>query len=220
MIKLLIFDLDGTILNTLDDLADSMNYTLAHFNLPTHQTEKYKTFVGNGMAKLTHRALPENLRTDEYEKRVLDFFMDYYSKHSLDKTAPYENILQLLNNLKERRIKLAVVTNKAHTAAIKICEHFFGDIFDIVIGQSDKFKTKPAPDSVNFVLNTLGVSANESLFIGDSNVDMQTAHNAEIKSIGVLWGFRSKEELINAGADYTVCTPQEIYDIVRSKNNA
>lgn len=216
MKKAVIFDLDGTLLNTLDDLADSMNFALKSAGLPTHPVESYKYFVGNGMVKLTERVLPPDKSNDKSVfAQVFDCFMNRYKDHSRDKTAPYEDIEKLLHSLRENGIKIAVVTNKAHDAAQKVVSHYFGDIFDIVIGQSEQVKVKPDPSGVKFVMSELSVNADECLFVGDSSVDMQTAKNAKTTAIGVLWGFRLKDELCENGADYIVLNPMEILKIAK-----
>ena len=214
MKKAVIFDLDGTLLNTIDDLGDSVNYVLKKHNYPTFSIEEYKYKVGNGMRKLIERSLPENKRNDETIEQILAEFMAYYSEHKMDKTAPYDNIEQLLKTLKQKGVKTAVVTNKAHISAKPLMDEVFPDLFDAVIGQKEGVPTKPDPTSVFAVLKELGVSADECLYLGDSGVDMQTAKNAGIFGIGVLWGFRKADELIENGAKKLIGKPQELLELL------
>lgn len=214
MRKAVIFDLDGTLLNTLDDLAGSMNYALTVHGLPTYDVEKYKYFVGNGMSMLAFRVLPDEKKEDgALHRALLNTFLAHYAEHSLDKTRPYDGIDQLILSLRRSHIKTAVVTNKAQQAADKVIGHFFPDCFDAVVGQSEKVKTKPDPSGVRSVLRRLSVKEDECLFVGDSSVDMITAINAKIESIGVLWGFRTERELIESGARNIARTPDDIFKI-------
>ena len=214
MKKAVIFDLDGTLLNTIDDLGDSVNYVLKKHNYPTFSIEEYKYKVGNGMRKLIERSLPKSEQTDEKIEQILAEFMAYYSEHKMDKTAPYDNIEQLLKTLKQKGVKTAVVTNKAHISAKPLMDEVFPDLFDAVIGQKEGVPTKPDPTSVFAVMKELGVSADECLYLGDSGVDMQTAKNAGIFGIGVLWGFRKADELIENGAKKLIGKPQELLELL------
>ncbi len=214
MKKAVIFDLDGTLLNTIDDLGDSVNYVLKKHNYPTFSIEEYKYKVGNGMRKLIERSLPENKRNDETIEQILAEFMAYYGEHKMDKTAPYDNIEQLLKTLKQKGVKTAVVTNKAHISAKPLMDEVFPGLFDVVVGQKEGVPTKPDPTSVFAVLKELGVNADECLYLGDSGVDMQTAKNAGIFGIGVLWGFRKADELIENGAKKLINNPQELLELL------
>ncbi len=208
------FDLDGTILNTLDDLADSANHVLAAKGFPVHPTERYKTFVGNGIPKLIERMLPSGA-SEQIIADTLTDFQAYYALHKNDKTAPYPGIPELLQALKARGIKLCVLSNKQHDLSVAIVRHHFGaDTFNIIQGQSDRFPTKPDPTSCRFIMEQLSISAPHTLYVGDSNVDMQTAHNAGLIACGVSWGFRSVEELTQAGADVIVTRPSDILSFV------
>jgi len=214
MIKAVIFDLDGTLLNTIDDLANSVNFMLRQFGFPTFSVDEYKYKVGNGMRKLIERSLPKTHGSDEQIEKSLKVFMDYYNQHKSDNTAPYKDIINLLNDLKTKGIKLAVVTNKAHVSANPLIKNTFPDIFDEITGQKENVPTKPNPQSVFNTLEKLNVTPDECLFVGDSGVDMQTAKNAEIKAIGVLWGFRKKEELLQDGADEIISSPLELLKFI------
>ena len=215
MVKAVLFDLDGTLINSIDDLADSVNHTLEEFGYPTHETEKYKYFVGNGMRKLIERALGES-KAGEVDG-VLEKFMDYYKLHSLDKTRPYDGVTELLDTLTKKGIISVIVTNKAHSAAEKIGNHFFGDKIK-VYGQREGVPTKPDPALGNIALYELGINKNECIFVGDSGMDMAVGVNAGITPVGVSWGFRTKDELWDNGARYIVDTPAELLCIVEKLN--
>ncbi len=214
MVKAVIFDLDGTLLNTIDDLANSVNFMLKQFQFPTFSVDEYKYKVGNGMRKLIERSLPKTHKTDNQIDMSLSVFMEYYNQHKNDNTAPYKGIIDLLNELKNKGIKLAVVTNKAHISAKPLIENTFPNIFDEIAGQKEGIPTKPNPQSVLNVLEKLNVTPDECLFIGDSGVDMQTAKNAQITAVGVLWGFREKSELIQNGADEIISSPLELLKFI------
>ena len=214
MVKLIIFDLDGTLLNTIDDLANSVNFMLEKCGFPTFSVDEYKYKVGNGMRKLIERSVPIETQTEEKIEKHLKIFMDYYNEHKNDNTAPYDGIIDLLNELKNKGIKLAVVTNKAHISAKPLIENIFPCAFDEIVGQKEGIPTKPNPQSVLSVFKKLNVTPDDCLFVGDSGVDMQTAKNAGIKAVGVLWGFRKKEELIEDGADEIISSPLDLLKII------
>lgn len=193
--KAVIFDLDGTLLNTLDDLADSVNYVLENNMFPKRTIEEIKSFVGNGIYKLIERALPSESSTEIIQKCYEEFSV-HYKENMTNKTRPYLGILELLDELKKNSIKVAIVTNKADFAAEKLCKDMFGDRIDVVVGGNKFRKNKPAPDNVLFAIDKLGVSKDDIVYIGDSEVDAQTAQNAGIDFIAVLWGFRTKEQLL------------------------
>lgn len=213
MFEAVIFDLDGTILNTLDDLADSANHVLAAQGFPTHPTEQYKTFVGNGIPKLIQRILPVDA-SDEVFECTLAEFGKYYNAHKNDKTAPYAGIPEMLTELKSQGLKLCVLSNKQHDLSVQIVKHHFGeDTFDLIRGKMEQFPAKPDPASCNDVISLLNIPRSNILYVGDSNVDMQTGHNAGLTKCGVSWGFRSVDELKSAGADYIADSPQDILKI-------
>ncbi|MGG7059100.1 HAD family hydrolase [Clostridium tertium] len=214
MFKVAIFDLDGTLLNTLDDLANACNYALNKFNFPIHEVDKYKTFIGNGIYKLVERAVPEGKKDSGTVTTVLEVFNKYYNEHMMDMTKPYEGVLDLLDKLAMNEVKLAVVSNKKHDFTIEIVKKYFSDRFDLVFGHRDNYKEKPDPVSVLEVIEAFNISKEECIYIGDSNVDIITARNAGIKSIGVSWGFRGKEELEREGADYLANNTEELEDII------
>ena len=211
--KAVIFDLDGTLLNTLSDLADSANHVLSELSLPIHDYESYKYFVGNGIPKLIERCLPADRQ--ELHSKALSMFSEYYALHSKDKTAPYDDIKELLGTLSEKGLKLGVITNKAHDIAVKVVEEYFGrDIFGRIRGLDDSIKAKPDPSGALSVMECLGVTPSDVLYIGDSGVDMQTAKNAGFTPLGVLWGFRKKDELIENGAKYIAQKPLDILNYI------
>lgn len=215
MYKYVIFDLDGTLLNTLDDLADAGNYALSAMGFPTHETEKYKYFVGNGIPKLIERIVPVN--SDEAAvKRVHDIFSQYYEAHCLDKTKPYDKIPEMLKKLKSCGVKTAVATNKDHMFSVKLINDFFGSNVDFVCGRKDGFPKKPDPYIVNLLIERLNAEKKETLYVGDSNVDMETALNAHLDSCGVLWGFRTKKELLESGAKHIAGNAEQLLDLIIS----
>lgn len=214
MIKAVIFDLDGTLVNSLFDLATACDYALSQKGFPTHTVEEYKYFIGNGIPKLIERALPEVNRNAYTIEVVKEIFLKYYSVHFADKTVAYSGMKETVTELKDRGLKLAVVTNKADNMAKSVVNAVYGDIFDIVVGLNDKFPAKPNAASTLDTLNKLSVTPDECVFVGDSAVDIQTANNAGIKSVGVLWGFRDREELTENGATYIIENPQELLQII------
>ncbi|OHD08023.1 MAG: hypothetical protein A2Y41_05840 [Spirochaetes bacterium GWB1_36_13] len=208
--KALLFDLDGTLLNTLEDLADSFNYSLQQSGFPTHETESYKQFVGEGALKAIERALPEGEKNPEIIQKVLSVFNHHYFQNCFKKTKPYEGILPLLEKLKSEKIRLGIITNKSQHFAEQTVLYYFKNNFDLLIGEQKSFPKKPDPKSVFYALDYFQVSKDEVYFIGDSKTDMQTAQNAGIKSIGVLWGFRTKKELIDNQANVLIEQPEKI----------
>ena len=216
MYKAVIFDLDGTLLDTLEDLADACNYALVKCGFPIHQVEDYRKFVGDGKYKLIERTIPKNNKTPEVINKVLDIYDEYYEKHMMDKTRPYPGIIELLDSLNEKGLKLAVVSNKPHEFATKIVKIFFEARLHLVFGHRVNFPTKPDPATVFETIKNFKVTPKECIYVGDSNVDIRTAKNAGIKSVGVGWGFRGKEELEAEGADFIVSTAQELEKLILS----
>lgn len=194
-----IFDLDGTILNTLDDLADSLNHVLEANNFPTHTIDEVRMFVGNGIRKLIERALPQDADNATREN-IYKQFSEYYGQHSQDKTRPYDGIPELFRELHNVGIKIAVNTNKDEDIAKVICEKYFPGMIDAVAGGRTDTPIKPAPAGVNKILKTLNIPKEEALYVGDSDVDIQIGANCGIDEIGVAWGFRGEEFLRQHGA--------------------
>ena len=213
--RLAIFDLDGTLLDTVADLANATNQALAQCGYPTHPTDAYYQFVGNGINKLFYRALPEEARTEENVLRIRSLFVPYYNEHNADDSRPYPGVSELLRELQAQGIQVAVASNKYQQATVKLVGHFFPDIrFAAVYGQREGVAIKPDPTIVADILNDTGISRSDTIYIGDSGVDMQTARNAEVESIGVSWGFRSVEELIDNGAEHIVHRAEEIAALI------
>ena len=211
MKKLVIFDLDGTLLNTISDLGAACNHILENNGYPTHPLEAYRWFVGRGIRNLIVNALAPNALSDEEIDRLLEQFKSYYTAHKTDLTRPYEGINDLLDSLRQTGIHLAVASNKFQQGTEELVRHYWGDqLFDVVLGQREGVSIKPDPQIVHDILAATGIAATDSLYVGDTGIDMQTAANAGVESVGVCWGFRSKEELEAAGACHLINTPAEL----------
>ena len=196
MKQLAIFDLDGTLLDTVADLANATNQALQQCGYPTHPVEAYYQFVGNGINKLFARALPAEHSTEENVMRIRALFVPYYNEHNADCSRPYPGVVALLRTLQERGVQLAVASNKYHEATLKLVRHFFPEIhFAAIYGQREGVAIKPAPDIVFDILRDTGIAKEKTLYVGDSGVDMLTALNAQVDAVGVTWGFRPKLEL-------------------------
>lgn len=209
--RLVIFDLDGTLLNTIGDLAVACDYMLRLRNLPTHSFEEYCSFVGNGILRLVERALPEELRTESYVKAARADFLAYYIDHIDEHTTPYDGITALVDELQRRGYKLAVASNKFQAGTEKLIRKFFPTIdFVDVCGNREGVPLKPDTALIDIILEQAAMPREQCIMVGDSAVDIQTAHNAGIHSIGVTWGFRSREELIEAKAEQMVDNTNEL----------
>lgn len=204
-----IFDLDGTLLNTLADLAASTNYALRAHGLPERTTEEVRTFVGNGVKKLMERAVPQGLDNPKFEETFATF-REHYLQHSLDTTSPYPGIVALLRELRHRGKRVAIVSNKFYAATQELARHFFSDTVEVAIGEREDIRKKPAPDTVQEAMRQMGVGKDGAVYIGDSEVDVQTARNVGIPCISVLWGFRDRDFLLGQGASCFVEQPEEI----------
>lgn len=210
-----IFDLDGTLLNTLGDLRAATNHALEVRGLPPHSMEEIRQFIGNGIRLLICRAMPEGTPEAEIDA-ALDDFKAYYAAHIHDRTVPYDGIPQLLTALRKRGIKVAVLSNKIDSASQQLIEYFFPGKTDVVFGEHVDVPRKPDPTSCRMVMQQLGVQPEQVLYVGDSGTDMQTAKNAGLYAVGVTWGFRSKEVLLEYGADILVHRPEQILQILDS----
>lgn len=210
-----IFDLDGTLLNTLGDLRAATNHALEVRDLPPHSMEEIRQFIGNGIRLLICRAMPEGTPEAEIDA-ALDDFKTYYAAHIHDRTVPYDGIPQLLTALRKRGIKVAVLSNKIDSASQQLIEYFFPGKTDVVFGEHVGVPRKPDPTSCRMVMQQLGVQPEQVLYVGDSGTDMQTAKNAGLYAVGVTWGFRSKEVLLEYGADVLVHRPEQILQILDS----
>lgn len=213
MYKAVIFDLDGTLLDTLDDLANAVNFALREFSFPERTKEEVRSFIGNGVVKLMERSTPENTDS-ETQENCLDCFRKYYLEHMRDNTAPYEGIPALLKSLKDKGIKTAVVSNKLHSAVAGLCEEFFGCLIDEAFGVSEEKERKPSPVNVFKAMEKLSSDKENTVYIGDSNVDVETAHNASLKCIGVTWGFRNRENLVSYSCDFIADTTDELLRLI------
>ncbi len=211
--KLVIFDLDGTLLYTLEDLMNSVNFTLDLFGYELCTLDEISSFVGNGVGNLMRSALPTDIDDKEFES-CFACFKERYSKHCCDKTRPYDGIMDVLETLKRRGINVGIVSNKYQAAAEDVCEHYFAGLYDMVVGESESCRRKPAPDGINMICEKLGVSKEESVFFGDTEVDVAAGNNAEVYCVSVLWGFRDREFLKNNGAHVFIKNPLEIVDIL------
>lgn len=216
MKKLVIFDLDGTLLNTIDDLGEAANYALETVGFPTHAIASYPYFVGNGVTKLLERVLPEDARNDTNVSTLRKYFMEYYEVHNADNTKPYPGINELLSSLQEEGIKLAVASNKYDSAVKKLITHYFPEIeWAAIEGQKEGVPVKPDPSIVFEILSKCPTPKSDVLYIGDSGVDIETARRACVTSCGVTWGFRPITELIANHAEHIVNQPHEIIDIIQ-----
>ena len=206
-----IFDLDGTLLDTLDDLAAAVNYTLRTYGMPEHSRDDIRRFVGNGVRMLMTRAVPNGEQNPQFEE-VFSTFRMYYMQHSLDTTHPYDGVPEMLAALKQRGCRLAVVSNKFNKATKELCRHFFADTIEVAVGEheAEGIHKKPAPDTVIEALSQLDVGRENAVYVGDSDVDLETAHNACLPCISVLWGFRDKEFLLAHGAKTFINHPNEL----------
>lgn len=213
MYKHVIFDLDGTLLNTIDDLADAGNHVCTLHSWPTHTVDAFKLMVGNGIPKLVERFAPQGTSQEMLDQAYQEF-MDWYGVHKEDKTAPYAGMPEVAKALREAGVSIAVLSNKADVMAGPVVEHYYPGIFPVVQGALPGLPTKPDPTLLYKLMERLGATREDTLFVGDSNVDIRTAKNGGLTGCGVLWGFRSREELEAAGADVIVSTPQELQNLI------
>ncbi len=218
MIKAILFDLDGTLADSLIDLADGVNRALKLKGYPTHPVEAFKYFVGDGIPKMIERALPENQRTQEIIDEVKSIFMPYYAVHYADNTYAYSGMPELVNSLKAQGFIVAVVTNKEQAMANEVVTSLYGDVFDLIFGKRDGIPAKPDPTAALMAMSELGVQPRECVFIGDSGMDVKTAVNSGAVPVGELWGFRKEDELLKNGAEYIIKHPNELLDIIEELN--
>ncbi|MGM9649766.1 MAG: HAD family hydrolase [Butyricicoccaceae bacterium] len=205
-IQAVIFDLDGTLLNTLGDLRNAVNYALRRRGWPERTTEEVCAFVGNGIRNLMRLSMPEGMPDDVIDAGLAEFY-EYYSAHMQEETVPYDGILELLRQLKADGKKIGILSNKVHTAAVPLCRHYFGDLPDVIFGERPGVPRKPDPTSCLELMEKLGVTREETVYVGDSGVDMNTARNAGLLACGVTWGFRSRQVLLTSGANLLIDTP-------------
>lgn len=212
--KNIIFDLDGTLLDTLGDLHTSTNYALLSCGYPERTLDEVRQFVGNGVGLLIHRAAPQGISDADYQ-HCFSIFREHYAAHCLDTTQPYPGILPLLQTLKTMGVKTAIVSNKMQPAVDELNERFFSNLTDVAIGETPEVKRKPAPDMVWKAMKLLGVDKEDTVYVGDSDVDILTAKNAGLECLSVLWGFRSKDFLIQHGATTLIHAPADILTLIK-----
>ncbi len=218
MYRWVIFDLDGTLLNTIDDLADAGNWVCEQHGWPTHQTAEYCYMVGNGIPKLVERFTPPENRDSETLKQVLAEFSARYDAHKEDKTAPYPGMVELIRRLDAAGVVTAVLSNKADDLAGPVVERYYPGLFSVVQGALPGVPVKPDPALLHRLMERMGADPENTLFVGDSNVDIQTAKNGSLPGCGVLWGFRTQAELEEADADFLVSDPEQLYALITAKN--
>lgn len=215
MKQYVIFDLDGTLLDTIADLADATNYALEQLGYTTHPITAYNYMVGNGVTKLLERALPEDMRTTRMVEAMRCHFLEYYDVHCTDRTTIYPGISDLLDELAARGIATAVTSNKYQRAVTHLISHFFGQLpWAAILGHQENVPVKPDPSIVFMALNAHPTPKDNVLYVGDSAVDMETAQRAGVESVGVSWGFRTRSELSGAGADHVVDSPDDILSLL------
>ncbi len=209
MYQFILFDLDGTLLNTLEDLTSAVNYAMRTFSLKEHTQEEVRSYIGNGIRELISRSIGA---ADAPFEEVLQAFREYYQDHGVDATKPYDGVLELLKTLQSQGKYCVVLSNKVHAATQRLCKHYFGDLISLAVGEreSEGIRKKPAPDAVYAVMRELGANAENTVYIGDSEVDIQTACNAAIPCVSVTWGFKDKEFLLQNGATVIADTPEEL----------
>ena len=218
MIKAVLFDLDGTLADSLIDLADGVNRAIASKGFPTHPVEAFKYFVGDGIPKMIERALPESNRDADTVNEIKDIFLPYYAVHYADNTYAYEGMPELVTALKEQGFIVAVVTNKEQNMANEVVLSLYGNVFDLIFGKRDGIPAKPDPTAALMAMEELGVTPQECVFIGDSGMDVATAVNSGAVPVGELWGFRKENELLANGAKYIISKPSELLDIIKELN--
>lgn len=211
-----IFDLDGTLLDTLGDLASSTNHALRAFGLPERTTDEVRRFVGNGVRRLLQLAVPGGEAYPRFEE-VLAAFRAHYLEHGMDTTRPYPGIMPMLERLREEGHATAVVSNKFDAATKSLCHHYFGNLIGVAIGESELIRRKPAPDTVEEAMRLLGATRENSIYVGDSDVDIATAAACGIPCVSVLWGFRDRDFLLAHGATVLISRPEEIFATVLEK---
>lgn len=204
-----IFDLDGTLLSTLNDLAASTNYALRTHHMPERTIDEVRQFVGNGVKKLMERAIPGGTENPDFDETFATF-RQHYMQHNLDTTKPYPGVMEMLQQLHDEGKNVAVVSNKFYAATRELCLHFFAHLVPVAIGEREDIRKKPAPDTVLEALRQMGVSSKGAVYIGDSDVDVMTARNSGMPCISVLWGFRDKEFLLQHGATTFISSPEEL----------
>ncbi len=216
MKKAVLFDLDGTLLNTLGDLTAAVNHALSAHGFPTRTEAQVRTFVGDGVRELIARACPPDT-AQTVQQSVLEAYLPFYAAHNADKTVPYDGVVSLLQSLREEGYALGVVSNKHEAGTVALCRRFFGDVLDVVVGGSGARPLKPAPDNLLFALEQLGAAPEQAWYVGDSAVDVMTARAVGVRCLSVAWGFQEAERLLSEHPAALVCTPEEIKRIVKKE---
>ena len=219
MNKMVIFDLDGTLLDTLDDLCNSVNYSLRTNNFPERSLAEVRTFVGNGIRLLIERSVPEGTSKELIDK-TFECFKTYYAVHCNDKTKTYPGVMDMLKELKKNGYKIAVLSNKAQYAVTKLCDIYFNNLLDDAVGARENVAKKPSPDALYICAENNNINLNNVIYVGDSDVDVATANNAGVKGIAVTWGFRSRELLIKCGAENLADNTDELLRILNDYKNS
>ena len=214
--RYIIFDMDGTLLDSLTDLQNTLNYCFRKEGFPERTYQEVRTFVGNGLRTLIERAVPQGT-PDEKTDEILEIFKPHYMEHCMDYTAPYAGIMDMLAKLKDAGYKMAIVSNKADAALKHLSEHFFGEFIDVAVGERAGMNKKPAPDLVYLAMEEIGATKDNTVYIGDSEVDYQTAMNSGLKCISVLWGFRDKDLLESYGAKCFANTPNDVVKMLEEE---
>ncbi|MDO4608730.1 MAG: HAD family hydrolase [Clostridia bacterium] len=218
MIKAVLFDLDGTLADSLIDLADGVNRALVQKGYPTHPVDAFKYFVGDGIPKMIERALPESDRNADTVNELKNIFLPYYGVHYADNTYAYAGCPELVSTLKQKGFIVAVVTNKDQIMANEVVTSLYGNVFDLIFGKRDGIPAKPDPTAALMAMEQLGVKPHECVFIGDSGMDVATAVNSGAVPVGELWGFRQRDELLANGAKYIISEPKELLDLIEELN--
>lgn len=213
MYDTVIFDLDGTLLDTLDDLTNAVNFSLEEYGFAPRTKAEVRSFVGNGILVLMKKALPENIDEEKFNE-IFTFFKEYYTSNCRIKTKPYDGIMELLKYLKANNYKMAIVSNKNDEAVKDLTEYYFEDFISISVGQRDGIRRKPAPDTVNEAIAELHSDKENTIYVGDSEVDKETCDNAHIKCALVDWGFRDRDKLLELKSDYVISSPEELITII------
>lgn len=216
MKKLVIFDLDGTLLYTLEDLMDSVNFTADLFGYEKKSLEEISSFVGNGIENLLRLSFPSDITEEEFQA-AYKYFKDHYSHHCCEKTRPYDGIIETLKTLKKKELIIGIVSNKFQKAAEDVCEYYFKGLYNIVVGESDYCKRKPAPDGINMICEKYNIKKEDTIFFGDSDVDIKTGENAGVFCVSVLWGFMNREFLAEHGAKLFIENPANIIHVLDAK---
>jgi len=215
MVKLCVFDLDGTLVNTLHDLTNSLNFALDACGFPALTEPRVAAIVGHSVNYMCEHAVPPEHK-DQAEK-VLEIYREHYKEHSLDRSHPYDGMIEAVERIKAAGVTVAIASNKPHADTVKVIETLYPkDMFALVLGRMDKFAIKPAPDVLRFIMDFFGVTPEESVYVGDSDVDVQFAHNAGMRCVSVDWGFRSVEEILAAGATCITGDPKKVPELVLS----